>query len=806
MYRKHLFSLSLTLIMVMLFSALGPTTVYADEGAPPDAPTTEGSETGGEPTDEATEEQTDDTGEDQAEETTTEEVVTGGELTGETGEGEVDEAVTEEPSLMEQVPENTEVVVVNADGEVEPLATQEAAEAVATSDPIWCPAGQDPTPGANGCTNSYTSFDALLTFLKTDEEGAATYQGNGTIYVEMGNYGGGESTIDFNTYGFTTFDDNDLTIQGGWNTSTGTTVDTTSFDVPIVIGSDVNPWGGSLTIRNIIVSGVVNDTGLTVFSGGSVTVEDSEFSNNDVAGVFIDADENVTVRRTKVNNNGSDNWNVVDGTGMEIKSGGFVTLSDVEANDNQIFGVDIEAGNDVSIANSFFNGNLMYTTDFAEFFGYGLTVVSQGDISLGGDVGVHADDNFLWGAWLDGSNVFIENSTFNRNLTDSTSFIDDTGLVIITTGDVALDFVEANENRMIGADIQANGDVSIANSSFSRNYGITIDEVGAETYWGCGLQVGGVQAGVQVGDIQDCDPQSTSASSISLSNVKADNNYFYGADLFSSGDVTVTGSSFSNIYIEYDDDNDANTPPVPFPQDQGKGLMIQSGGFVTLDTVTANDNLMFGADIVADGFIDIQDSVFSNNLTGSGLSARSTTAGIITLTNVTALGNGVDGADLETLCGRANVNGGVFGGNDRYGLYVVNSLLTHSATFVPDNGVGPTFVVNPGGCVFASPPAPSNSGESALYTITSLTQDGLPVALGQGNTFVSALQVTLTSQVTGNLAITLSFPIPVGMEGANLAVMFWNGSGWVEVPGGTVLGDQFVITVSQPGVYVLVSK
>ena len=50
--------------------------------------------------------------------------------------------------------------------------------------------------------------------------------------------------------------------------------------------------------------------------------------------------------------------------------------------------------------------------------------------------------------------------------------------------------------------------------------------------------------------------------------------------------------------------------------------MIQSGGFVTLDTVTANDNLMFGADIVADGFIDIQDSVFSNNLNGSGLSAN----------------------------------------------------------------------------------------------------------------------------------------------------------------------------------------
>ena len=161
MYRKHLFSLSLTLIMVMLFSALGPTTVYADDGAPTDAPTAEGSETGGEPTDEATEEQTDETGEGQAEEAATEEVVIEGELAGETVDGEVDEAVTEEPSLMEQVPDNTEVVVVNAEGEVEPLATQEAAEAVAASDPMWCPAGRTDLPGTNGCNDSISSFDAL---------------------------------------------------------------------------------------------------------------------------------------------------------------------------------------------------------------------------------------------------------------------------------------------------------------------------------------------------------------------------------------------------------------------------------------------------------------------------------------------------------------------------------------------------------------------------------------------------------------------------------------------------------------------
>jgi hypothetical protein len=40
----------------------------------------------------------------------------------------------------------------------------------------------------------------------------------------------------------------------------------------------------------------------------------------------------------------------------------------------------------------------------------------------------------------------------------------------------------------------------------------------------------------------------------------------------------------------------------------------------------------------------------------------------------------------------------------------------------------------------------------------------------------------------------------------DLAVMFWDGSGWVEVPGGSVVGNEFVITVTQPGIYVLVAQ
>ncbi len=173
MDKKHLFSLSLTLIIVMLFSAMGPTTVYADGETPPPPPTTEASDTDGETgegdagdtatEEEVAEEPAEETSEEPVEdETSASEEGTEELPADETAEEVADEGAAEEPSLIEQVPENTEVVVLNSEGEVEPLATQEAAEAVLESDPIWCPGSQAPTPGATAAQDTYSSFDELL--------------------------------------------------------------------------------------------------------------------------------------------------------------------------------------------------------------------------------------------------------------------------------------------------------------------------------------------------------------------------------------------------------------------------------------------------------------------------------------------------------------------------------------------------------------------------------------------------------------------------------------------------------------------
>ena len=72
-------------------------------------------------------------------------------------------------------------------GEPEPLTTPEAAEAILTSDPEWCPGS--PLPSSPGCTGSFGTMGELL-----DEIGTGAYSGNGTIYFST-NYGTDDAYI-----------------------------------------------------------------------------------------------------------------------------------------------------------------------------------------------------------------------------------------------------------------------------------------------------------------------------------------------------------------------------------------------------------------------------------------------------------------------------------------------------------------------------------------------------------------------------------------------------------------------------------
>jgi Right handed beta helix region len=822
--------LSLVIIAVLLFSAVGPTIVYADGGTSTDTPPTETTTsecasdgTSSECPSEVTAAEATATPEEAVAETTTdtngstetstcsssdgaatdastpdskgcastEEATAtvepaadgsepGVEATAPPAAEEVtpatEEAVpSEDPTILNDVPENVTVEVVNADGQSEPLATQAAADAIATSDPMWCPVvnGTATPPGGAGCTQSFPSFNELLNFLSGP--GNATYQGAGTIYVQQGAYNGGESSVDLNSssYNLSNIHNSDLTITGGWNISTNTVdpASTSNLTIPILIGTSSNPWGGSLTINNINISNT-SGTGLILYAQDDISLENitvtnsangagaelhagqnpdpnnshdvnisnSHFERNKTAGAIITAPSgNVTIRNSSFSNPANARRQM---TGIDITSGGSVSLLDVLADENREAGATINAGGSVSIGGSGnpFSGSI--TTSFSgtkgmngsNFTGYGLQVVTTSDIAISN---VAANNNFLWGASLTGGNVTIANSMFNANTTASPGFIDDTGLLVTSSGTVNIDHIEAKDNRLTGATITANGtgNVSINDSVFTNNNGVTVDSAGNQTFHGFGLNV------------------VTGSGSISLNRVDASNNTLFGAHLESQGfggvfgDITissnppdpsnpiaplVTISTFSN-------NTTSNNPTGPSPTPLGRGLEVITGGNVFLDHVLINNNETFGANIQA--------------------------GGDIFLDTVTATNNGSNGVEAQGNCTTLFLISGTYTNNGQYGLSIINMALIQSGLPLPvvtPNGAGDIFQ-NPGTCVFpatpATPPATPGTPSAPAPVASQTGSNGLtnPVSYALGNSFSTDLGVRSSDGISGNLGkVTLN--------------------------------------------------
>ena len=288
-----------------------------------------------------------------------------------------------------------------------------------------------------------------------------------------------------------------------------------------------------------------------------------------------------------------------------------MSLANVTANGNREVGANINASGQVAIANSFFSGTkaIKGSGNSRTFVGYGLQVVTPNSISL---ANVTANDNFLWGASLQaGRDVSIADSVFNANTTENPHFIDDTGLLVKSSGNVSLNNVQANDNRLIGATIEANGDVSINNSTFTNNKGTTLSSGGTPTFHGYGLNV-------------------ITSGNIFINFVDASNNTLFGAHLEAGSDVVISDSQFNN------ETSGSTTDQT------GRGLEIISGGNVFLSNVSLDSNQTFGANIQA--------------------------GGLVFLDTVTATNNGLDGVDVQSNCTTVFLNAGNYANNGGYGL------------------------------------------------------------------------------------------------------------------------------------------
>jgi hypothetical protein len=483
--RQIIFS-SITL-SVFVFSLILPSAALADDGAPP--PETPVVET-------------------QAPEAPSAEETQAPE-TSPAVETQASEASPALQEVLEQVPPDTQVVVVNDSGQVEPLATTEAAEILLTGDPMWCPGSL--APGSVGCTLPQGSMGALIAVL----DGNAAYHDAGTIWIEStydGTSDGTSVTIDqaapYNLSYLT-----DLTLQGYQANVSDPAVPT--IKVPLTIN-----WLYNVTLNNLFIDAddtyaalVVDSLGditlgdVTVNTNatgsgaeldtcqgnnglcegtGSITVTDSEFNDNDSNGLVTYSAGDTTLTNVTADNNnatgafitgldedGTGDVIVTDstfsgndnGTGVDVLSDGSVTLTNVIANGNNSGAV---LDNTPGTGDILVNGGQYKGNDWN-----GIDAISAGNIMVSN---AEISDNLIYGAYLDttyGSGyVLVEDSTFASNGTSTSN--DDYGLVAVADTTVLLSNVNVNGGGVtdVGAMVTSiNGNVSVQDSTFTNNAG-----------------------------------------------------------------------------------------------------------------------------------------------------------------------------------------------------------------------------------------------------------------------------------------------------------------------------------------------
>jgi hypothetical protein len=733
--------------------------------------------------------------------------------------------------VLEQIPDDTDVVVLDAQGEAQPLASQAAADAIVNGDPMWCPDGV--LPGGVGCTGSFTTFTGAGGLLEALAGGS--YTGNGTIYVET-TYNSSLETGNVIFDGTTLTGLGNLTIQGGWDGVLGSAniVGTSLFGVSL----GILDWGGSVTANDLTIN--TTNTGLVVESAGNIVLDNVDAQSSNFYGAYLDSTAGSgTVQVTDSDFSDTGSLTTDDG-GLTIVSNGDVTLTNVTSNDHENYGALIGTSGDVTVTNSTFNNQDVT----------GLYVESGGAVTL--DT-VTADNNLVTGAYLDNTD-----GTGSTTITDST-FTNNggAGTQVISNGGISLDNVTASDNGTFGAKLDSSSDtgsITVANSTFDDN------------------------------DIKGLYVESESSGDITLNNVTASNNGSYGAFLEAYGignifvdnstfngngevglaamtgegditltDVTVDGSGITDIgaWLGAYGGGAVNVTDSTFQNMTDYGLKIGTSGPVNLTNVTASNNGSHGVtvynpyacyspqgiDVTVDG------GTFQNN-GGYGLYVAPGPLGTLTFGTLPLFGTNTLGNYLLSLsvdCDKHDYDDDEYPETPKKPVNVVELPATDGDPVEQDcETYSGTELDLPNGTT-----AEIDCPFDGTSLIEEVGLDGLPAELPLGPDFVSGVSLDFSAAEgedgegedgeTENAMVTLSFDIPTGMEGEQFSILYWDpaandGQGdWVELPlaqlgvsefplnpndsddprtssGVQVVDGKVTVTVNFPGTFVLVAR
>lgn len=696
--KNRLSVLPFVLVFIFVLSMLVVTPVYADEATPQEnAEATEQTAT-----------------EDEAQEASPL-------PTGETESAPSEESnLDEEQPILEQLPEDTEIIVVDEDGEAIPLATQEAQEAIEFIDPVWCPVGVAPQDNLEGCTIAYGSLKELIDALMAGTAGVVPNTA-GVIWIEEGpDTSTGNILLDGSDTSLGDMENFALTFQGGWNGTFGskTIVGTSTFSDRITITG----WNAAITINDIIIDTATGD-GLTVTTTGNIVLKNVQSNNNTGRGATLDnsgGTGNVTITNSKFNNNGGS-------AGLTIISKGTITIKDLTANDNTSYGVNLDndsatTAKTVTLSGSnTFNANGSVGLFISSVGAITVNNISANNNSTGADINNALLINGLVpataGITLTGTNIFNDNTNGGINILSFglikvnnlfANSNDSNGAVLsnssATVGKPGVTLTGTNEfkyNVFTGLFISTNGPVSVNNVSANTNgqTGVSVNNLGlnsATTFTGTNAFNDNGYSGLVI----------QSAGQVTLSNITANGN---GTAMIAGYGVSIgnqTLTSFKGVTL---------TGTNSFSNNYNSNLIITSSGAVTLNNITANySNNGYGVSINntpsgASKPMAVTINGINNSMTHNGLSGLDiTTHGAVTLNNINASNNGQDmaighGAFVinsgATLPQQVKINGtNKFDDNYEYGLLIITkgNVTTNNITALGNNLYG-AFIQNTAG-------------------------------------------------------------------------------------------------------------
>jgi hypothetical protein len=559
--------------------------------------------------------------------------------------------------------------------------------------------------------------------------------------------------------------------------------------------------------------------GLEVYSNGSVALTkvtaDSNLYDGTLLGyndndtILAEIGGNITVTGGDFSDNNVDESNTDHPAGLEAYADGYISLSDVTADGNYVDGTYlnntygsgvITIDVDPITENSTGGSSTFSNNSDSAGVGRGLIAHSNSDIALSN---VTASDNAGGGVELDncadegsgctdsGNIILSGNNTFNDN---GFALEPSVGLYALSNYNIGISGVTALGNGYGGgggAYMSTNsGDLAITNSVFSEN--CTDCELGV-----------GFAAFSRGGDI-------------SLEGVTADGNGNNPANGY-TGFAIALGALISddggNVFVTNSDFSGNCT----LGDCSGGGIEVIDSGTGTpvyFDHVTANGNGVDGdgggAFIATGSNIDINCSTFNNN-SGVGLEADTSSGSTITLNGVTLNGNSSGTTDIiggtlvitnSTNCGHRRIVGGA--GQLPWNVINVPDSSGQGNPLSCSQYVGTDLVLPNGDHALLPCPIGSVTGTSG--SISRVTSNKLPgTALDSKFTFVSAFDVEVNPSLSGGM-ITVSFKIPAGKQGANFAILHWDGTKWVKVNGSINPPGYFSVTTSLTGDFVLVTQ